>query len=83
MTKNISPVSVWYNGQNVNALSISMRGVFDDLSTNAVYYYELRGADNVLVSGNLTLADADYQNRTNNAYVLDWIAEQLGLTYTQ
>lgn len=82
MTKNITPISIWYNGNTTNAVKILVRGVHDDLDAQAIYYYELIDAsEKILTVGNLTLIGTAYQNRTDNQYVWDWVATQLTLTY--
>lgn len=83
MTKNITPVSIWTNGQLVNAVKLLARAIDDDLATTMMLYYELKDSnDAVLTVGNLTLMGTDYLNRNSNQYVWDWVATQLSLTYT-
>lgn len=82
MTKNITPVSIWTNGQLVNAVKLLARAIDDDLATTMMLYYELKDSnDAVLTVGNLTLMGTDYLNRNSNQYVWDWVATQLSLTY--
>ena len=82
MTKNITPVAIWHNGQTVNAVALRFYCIQDDLETQAIYYYELRSTTDVLTAGNLTLTGTPYDDRDSNQYVIDWVATQLTLTYT-
>jgi hypothetical protein len=82
MTKNITPVAIWHNGQTVSAVAIRFYCIQDDLETQAIYYYELRSTTDILTAGNLTLTGTSYDDRDSNQYVIDWVASQLTLTYT-
>jgi hypothetical protein len=83
--KEIKPVSIWYNGQTINATIFSMNSISDNLSTNATFYYQLFSANNIqLAQGNLTIEGSDYtsysSSQDSNAYAYDWAATELGLT---
>lgn len=84
MTKAISPVSAWQNGQTVSATKLYLKCIDDDLDSSAKYYYEIRTtADLNVGDGNLTMSGADYTSRTDNDYTWDWAAAELGLTLTE
>lgn len=85
MINNISPVSIWKDGITSSATKLLLRVVADDLYSHAVFYYEMRTADdNVVSNGNLTLSGADYTtwNTSANATpaAFTWAADQLNLT---
>lgn len=83
MTRAISPVSTWYNGQTVSATKLFLKCIDDDLDTEAVYYFEIRTALDLNVGqGNLTMSGTDYTSRTDNDYTWEWAADELGLTLT-
>jgi hypothetical protein len=83
--KQIQPVSIWYNGQMIQATLFNMTSISDDLSTNAIFYYQLLSANNQqLADGNLTMTGFDYEaystSPDSNAYAYQWGATQLNLT---
>lgn len=81
MTLDILPVGIWHNGADVNATKVEARCVYDDLDTSAIYYFELRTTEGMVLSlGNLTMGGTDYSSRTDNESVLTWILSQLSLT---
>ena len=86
--KTIQPVSIWDNGQTIQAKVLNAYAVNVTLNTSAVFYYALlsENADNTLGStvaqGNLTMTGEAYTQWTADNYAWDWIAEQLNLTIT-
>ena len=83
MTKTISAVSTWNNGAAVSATKLYLKGINDDLDTEAVYYYEIQTSSGLPVgNGNLTMSGADYTARTDNDYTWGWAAAELALTLT-
>ena len=83
--KQIQPVSIWYKGQTVKATIFNMNSIGDNLSTNAIFYYQLLSIENIqLAEGNLTMNGVDYTNYSSNpdsnTYAYEWGASQLGLT---
>ena len=64
--KQIQPVSIWYNGQMVQATILNMASISDNLSTSATFLYQLLSADNIaLTNGNLIMEGTDYVNYWN------------------
>jgi len=83
--KQIQPVSIWYNGQMVQATIFNMTSISDNLSSEAVFYYQLLSATDIqLVNGNLTMTGFDYEaystSPDSNSYAYQWGATQLNLT---
>ena len=83
--KQIQPVSIWYNGQMIQATIFNMTSISDNLSTNAVFYYQLLSNNDLqLATGNLTMTGADYTNYSSNSnsndFAYQWGATQLNLT---
>ena len=83
--KQIQSVSIWYNGQVVQATILNLICVNDNLSTQATFYYALFVDANMQVAeGNLTMTGADYitysTSTTANEYAYQWGATQLNLT---
>jgi len=86
--KQISPVSIWDNGQTLEAKILNAYAVNVTLGTSATFYYALfaENADESLGSqvaqGNLTMTGEAYQEWTTDNVAWDWIAQQLNLTIT-
>jgi hypothetical protein len=79
--KAIQPVSIWDNGQTVEATILNSYCINDNLSTSAAFYYSLLSdSSQQLNQGNLTMTGEDYQAWQTNEYAYDWVAAQLNLT---
>jgi len=83
--KQIQPVSIWYNGQFIQATIFNMVSTSDNLSTNCNFYCQLLTSDNlVLTQTNLLMTGFDYDayssSPDSNAYAYQWGATQLNLT---
>tara|TARA_R110002126_G_scaffold87316_2_gene210271 strand:+ start:3044 stop:3304 length:261 start_codon:yes stop_codon:yes gene_type:complete len=83
--KEIQPVSIWYNGQIIQATIFNMTSISDNLIDSATFYWQLFDATNIQLSqGNLTMGGADYTNYSSNPnsneYAYQWGATQLNLT---
>lgn len=86
--KQIQPVSIWDNGQTIQAKVLNAYAVNVTLNTSAVFYYALLSETidgnlgNTIAQGNLTMTGEAYTEWTADNYAWDWIAEQLNLTIT-
>ena len=83
--KQILPISIWNNGQMLQAIIFNMNSISDNLSTSATFYYQLFSSENLqLAEGNLTMDGFDYEAYTtspdSNAYAYQWGATKLNLT---
>jgi len=83
--KQIQPVSIWYNGQMLQATLFNMVSDSDNLSTSATFYYQLFTATKQqLADGSLTMNGFDYEaystSPDSNAYAYSWGASKLNLT---
>ena len=83
--KEIQPISIWYNGQMVQATLFNMNSINDNLTSSATFYWQLLSSTNQqLAEGNLTITGADYTTYStssdSNAYAYQWGATQLNLT---
>lgn len=83
--KQIQPVSIWYNGQEIQATIYNLIGVNDNLIDSCTFCYQLYVNQNFQVAdGNLTMSGADYiaysTSTTANDYAYQWGATQLNLT---
>jgi hypothetical protein len=86
--KTISPVSIWDNGQILEAKVLNTYAVNVTLGTSASFYYTLQtlNEDNTLgvqvAQGNLLMTGEAYAQWEVDSYAWDWVAAQLNLTIT-
>lgn len=86
--KTIQPVSIWDNGQNLEAKILNAYAVNVTLGTSATFYYSLMTEledGNVgmqVAQGNLSMTGEDYTQWEVDSYAWDWVAAQLNLTIT-
>ena len=81
--KTINPISIYYNGQMINAVVLNTYCVNDNLSSEAKFYFALYSSEFVILSqGNLLMTGADYTAYETNQYAWDWVAQQLNVTIT-
>ena len=79
--KTISPISIWTNGQAVEATILNAYCINDNLSTSATFYYALLSdSQQSLAQGNLTMTGADYDAWETNQQAYDFVASSLNLT---
>jgi hypothetical protein len=89
--KAIAPISIWQDGQVKTAEKVKCFISYDDLATNAQFTYQLIQEVpmegplpiryDILVSGVVFMAGADYQNwDDSNEAAYAWVADQLNLT---
>ena len=83
--KQIQPVSIWYNGQMIQATIFNLISISDNLSTTATFYYQLFSSINIqLADGNLIMDGFDYQaystSPDSNSYAYSWAASKLNIT---
>lgn len=80
--KQITPISIWDNGQNKQANILNAFAVNVTLDTSATFYYTISNEQEQLTQGNLTMSGIDYQEWNADVFAWDWIAAQLNLTIT-
>jgi hypothetical protein len=86
--KTIEPVSIWDNGQTVEATILNAYAVNVTLGTSATFYYQLlsqTAEGNVgqqVTQGNLSMTGEAYQEWNQDEFAWEWVAEQLNLTIT-
>ena len=83
--KQIQPLTLWVNGQQVTATLFNLQSISDNLLDSATFYWQLLDADAVkLQYGNLTMVEPDYsvwsstQDVNQSAY--EWAASKLNIT---
>jgi hypothetical protein len=86
--KTIEAVSIWDNGQTVEATILNAYAVNVTLGTSATFYYQLLSqttGGNVgqqVAQGNLNMSGEAYQEWDQDEFAWEWVAEQLNLTIT-
>lgn len=89
--KTIQPVTVWYNGQELEATILGAICMNDNLQNSAQFQYQLLkevsstggySYTQSLASNYLTMTGDVYEAWDSNDYAYAWIAEQLNLTIT-
>ena len=86
--KTIEPVSIWDNGQTVEAKILNAYAVNVTLGTSATFYYQLLSetaegyVGSQVAQGNLNMTGEAYTQWELDSYAWDWVAEQLNLTIT-
>jgi len=81
--KTISPVLIWQNGQNVQAIYLKAEVQADNLIDYASFAYMLLDADFINVNNGLVgISGQDYIAYQTNQYAWDYIATSLNLTIT-
>lgn len=90
--KSIKPISIWKNGESIEAKILNASIINDNLTSCCTFYYQLCEAtketemqhltiSSVLVDGNLNISGDEYLEWDgNNDYAYSYIAEQLNLT---
>jgi hypothetical protein len=86
--KTIQPVSIWDNGQVLEAKILDAYAINVILGTSATFYYSLFAENvdttkgNQVAQGNLLMTGEAYTQWTVDSYAWDWVAAQLNLTIT-
>jgi len=86
--KTIQPVSIWDNGQILEAKILNAYAINVTLGTSATFYYVLLTEQEdgnlgiQVAQGNLYMTGEAYTQWEVDAYAWDWVAEQLNLTIT-
>jgi hypothetical protein len=83
--KQIQPLTLWVNGQQVTATLFSLIIINDNLLNSATFYWQLLDADSIkLQDGNLSMDAADYavwsSTQDVNLAAYQWAASKLNIT---
>ena len=86
--KTIESVSIWDNGQTVEATILNAYAVNVTLGTSATFYYQLLSqtaegyVSQQVAQGNLSMTGEAYQEWNQDEFAWEWVAAQLNLTIT-
>jgi hypothetical protein len=83
--KQIQPLTLWVNGQQVTATAFSLIIINDNLTNSAIFYWQLLDSAEIkLQDGNLTMVEPQYDqwgtSSDVNQWAYEWAATQLNLT---
>jgi hypothetical protein len=84
--KNIQPITIWKNGQQLTASVLDAIIINDNLSSSCTFYWMLKEdlddeVGQTLADGNATMTGEYYDNWDgSNDYAFDYIAEQINVT---
>jgi len=83
--KQIQPITLWVNGQQVTATLFNLIIINDNLLNSATFYWQLLDSDSVkLQDGNLTMGEPDYDvwgsSADINLAAYQWAASKLNIT---
>jgi len=83
--KQIQPLTIWVNGQQVTATLFNLIIINDNLLNSATFYWQLLDADAIkLQDGNLTMGEPDYDvwgsSADINLAAYQWAASKLNIT---
>jgi hypothetical protein len=81
--KQISPIQIWKNGQQLTASVLDAIIINDNLSTSCTFYWMLKEegeAGQTLADGNATMSGYDYDGWDgSNDYAFYYIAKQINV----
>lgn len=82
--KNIQPITIWKDGQNIQSSFLKIQINFDDVSTHAIFQYELcDNQEKTLMSSTVTISGDDYLNWSSggnsNEEAYQYVASKLNL----
>ena len=83
--KQIQPITLWVNGQQVTATLFNLIIINDNLLNSATFYWQLLDADaGKLQDGNLSMGEPDYDvwgsSADINLAAYEWAASKLNIT---
>jgi len=94
--KQIQPITIWINGEEKIAEYISVTGVYDNNASEAKEFWQLytkivdeQGVAETgeqIAQGNISIQGQDYINWGDqpamnvNAWIYDWVAQQINAT---
>jgi hypothetical protein len=80
----IQSVQIWYNGQTIVGNNLESYSIYDNLTSESKFYYQIQKDDQSLISGNISILGNDYNLWMENNFATDWalryICQKLNLT---
>jgi hypothetical protein len=79
----IEPVQIWYNGQTILGNNLESYSIYDNLTSDSKFYYQIQKDTQSLISGNISITGNDYDLWMTNNFATEWalkyICQQLNL----
>jgi hypothetical protein len=80
----IQPVQIWSNGQTLAGNNLDAYSIYDNLTSECKFYYQIQKDIQSLINGNISIVGNDYDLWMTNNFATDWaltfICTQLNLT---
>jgi hypothetical protein len=80
----IEPVQIWSNGQTIAGNNLEAYSIYDNLTSESKFYYQVQKDFECLISGNISIVGNDYDlwmaNNFSTEYALTYICQKLNLT---
>ena len=81
---SIQPVQIWSNGQTLAGNNLESYSIYDNLTSESKFYYQIQKDDQSIINGNISITGNDYdlwmQNNFATQWALTYICNQLNLT---
>jgi hypothetical protein len=79
----IQPVSIWINGNIIAGNNLESYSIYDNLTSESKFYYQIQKDTESLISGNISIVGNDYNLWMENNFATEWaltyICNQLNL----
>lgn len=80
----IQPVQIWSNGQTLVGNILDAYSIYDNLTSESKFYYQIQKDTQSLTNGNISIVGSDYDLWMSNNFGTEWaltfICNQLNLT---
>jgi hypothetical protein len=81
---SIQPVQIWSNGQTLAGNNLESYSIYDNLTSESKFYYQIQKDSQSLIGGNISIVGNDYNLWMENNFATDWaliyICQQLNLS---
>jgi hypothetical protein len=80
----IESVQIWTNGQTLVGNNLDAYSIYDNLTSESKFYYQIQKDTQSLTNGNISIVGSDYDLWMANNFATQWaltyICNQLNLT---
>jgi len=80
----IQPIQIWSNGQTIAGNNLQAYAIYDNLTSESQFFYEIQNDVKSLSNGNISIVGNDYDLWMKNNFATEWaltyICNQLNLT---
>jgi len=68
----IQPVNIWVNGQTIVGNNLEAYSIYDNLTSESKFYYQVQNDMQNLYNGNITITGDDYILWQSNGFDTQW-----------